>query len=113
MARAIGTPKTGGRQKGTPNKSRADLLEICDRHGFSPFEGLIDLYKRSRDEGIKLSCLKECAKYIYPQVRSMELSGSENGAIQPEVDAQHIIDELNAIVEIKVERLVGERRRKD
>jgi len=38
MAREKGTPKTGGRQKGTPNKKAAIVRTFCDYIVDSGFE---------------------------------------------------------------------------
>lgn len=64
--------KTGGRQKGTPNKK---TLEFVDALGsFNPAKALVDLYETTEDDNIKLGCLKEMLKYIYPQRKAVEVN---------------------------------------
>lgn len=64
--------RRGGRQKGTPNKK---TLEFVDALGsFNPAKALVNLYKRTEDENIKLGCLKEMLKYIYPQRKAVEVN---------------------------------------
>lgn len=52
MARGhqIGTPKTGGRKKGTLNKRTRELIEILDSHGYCPISELIEVAVLARKE---------------------------------------------------------------
>ena len=75
MAFEQGHEKTGGRQKGTPNKKTLikadDLLIELD---VNPIQRLIEIAESdltSIDQ--KISCYKEIAKYSYPKFKSQEL----------------------------------------
>ena len=48
MPRPKGMPKTGGRQKGTPNKAKS-VREILADRGIDPAERLIDLAEGAND----------------------------------------------------------------
>lgn len=74
-------PLGSGRAKGTPNKKTESLLEVCDRMGVNPFEGLLQLTK-SVDESIRLGALKEACKYLYSQRRAVEVTGADQGPVE-------------------------------
>ncbi len=77
MAKLRGGAKTGGRQKGTPNKKTEGLLEICERKGISPFEAMVDLALSASDDAVKFGVLKELCTYLYPKRKAVELSGPD------------------------------------
>lgn len=79
MAKAKGSPKTGGRQKGTPNKATQDLMAICEKHGCDPFEGMVIIAVNEKVPDKKFDKLKEIAQYVYPKRKAIEHSteGSE------------------------------------
>lgn len=64
--------RRGGRQKGTTNKRTLEFIEALG--SFDPVKALIDLYKKTEDDGIKLGVLKEMLKYIYPQRKAIEVT---------------------------------------
>ncbi len=57
MAAHKGCEKTGGRQKGTPNKATADIKAALRMHGDEFVEALIELTK-SDDERVRLGALQ-------------------------------------------------------
>lgn len=92
-------PEKAGRKKGSKNVRSFDARELAEAKGCDPLEILIDIAKGDwkalgyesgevvkfnlgmeyKEEVIKLSdrkdAAKEAAKYIYPQLKSMELTG--------------------------------------
>ncbi len=52
--RSKGTPKTGGRQRGTPNKATAEIRAAAQVHGPAALKKLVALTK-SEDEKVVLS----------------------------------------------------------
>jgi hypothetical protein len=67
--------KTGGRQKGTPNKNRAALIErLNEKHpNYDPAIALAELAQdASVDLSVRLDCHKTLASYLYPKMRSVE-----------------------------------------
>lgn len=67
--------KTGGRQKGTPNKNRAALIAKLD-DAFPSYDPLLALVEIAQDPETDLSmrvdCHKTLASYIYPKMRTAD-----------------------------------------
>ena len=65
--------KTGGRQKGTPNKRTADLLERLGN--YNPFDALLAI---SQDEDtpleIQVKINLDLMNYVYPKRKSVEFN---------------------------------------
>lgn len=78
--RKPGTPKTGGRKQGVPNKRTAAVAERLHELHCDPLEGLVRL---AMDETLepalrgRLYC--ELCKYVYPQRKAVEHSLAEDG----------------------------------
>lgn len=74
MSRTKGTPKTGGRGKGTPNKVTGTLKEfiseIIDENRDRIKEDLEALEPKDR-----LQVLEKMMQYIVPKQKEMELAG--------------------------------------
>ena len=67
--------KTGGRQKGTPNKNRAALIErLSEKYpNYDPVIALAELAQdASVDLSVRLDCHKTLANYLYAKMRSVE-----------------------------------------
>ena len=75
--------KSGGRQKGTPNKATAQRQREVAASGEVPLEYLL---KVMRDEHASLEARFEAAKaaapYVHPKLASVEHAGEETGPIQ-------------------------------
>ena len=67
--------KTGGRQKGTPNKNRAALMAKLD-DAFPSYDPLLALVEIAQDPEtdltMRVDCHKTLASYIYPKMRTVE-----------------------------------------
>lgn len=81
MAKAKGSPKTGGRQKGTPNK-RTLAEEACHKFGINPFE----LLAQKCLDGSETAIIQLC-KHIEPPKKALEV------ALDPEKSTIRIIVE--------------------
>ena len=71
--------KTGGRQKGTPNKDTQALQErIAQRYpGWDPVEAMAEIAQDdTNDVMIRLAALKEIAQYIHPKRKAIEHTGT-------------------------------------
>lgn len=104
MAKEKGSPKTGGRQSGTPNKRTLKVEEIASQFDIDPFEVLMMIAagdwkglgfdERSKttfspqgieieEDNVPLSqrcqAAKEAAKYLYSQRQSVAISTGETG----------------------------------
>lgn len=70
MAKGI---KTGGREKGTPNRERKDLLEMLSEKypDYHPVIALADIANNKQaDENLRFQANKEVAKYVCPQLKA-------------------------------------------
>jgi hypothetical protein len=99
--------KTGGRQKGTPNKKTQDVMEVCERLGLNPIEVLArfalgdwnglgyesaqievnhteygSVLKYTIDPGVRSKCAAELASYIFPKRKAIEHSGPDGDPLQ-------------------------------
>ena len=72
MSRQAGRPKTGGRKKGTPNKSTLGLQEALEAHGIDVVAQLSELIPTLKVEK-RADVLMSLMTYLYPKRRSIEL----------------------------------------
>lgn len=82
MAKGI---KTGGRQKGTPNKRTNSVKELLETEfeGFNPVVELINLYKADTVDTIqKITILKELSNYVYPKRKAIDCNFTDKEPIQ-------------------------------
>lgn len=63
--------KTGGRQKGTPNK-RTLAEAACDRAGIDPFDLLV-----THAKGGDIGAVIQLCKHIEPPRKPLEVTGAE------------------------------------
>ena len=59
MAKAKGSPKTGGRKKGTPNIMTRELKEICRQQAPTLVKELIRLATSAESEAVRVAAIKE------------------------------------------------------
>lgn len=103
-------PKTGGRKKGTPNKSSLRCVyTMAEEAGVEPFKILLGLCNH-RDPAISMNAAKECAKYMYTQKRATEISGPNGQPIQSEVEASAELKEILADLQTIIDTKVNERK---
>lgn len=74
--------KTGGRQKGTTNKNKAELRALLAEK-FPDYHPVAAMAAIANDSKVKLehriTCHREVAKYVEPQLKAVEHSvGDEN-----------------------------------
>jgi hypothetical protein len=75
MSRPKGTPKTGGRKKGTPNKKTKRLQDLIEASGVTPLDYMLGVL---RDENATAMERMDAAKAAAPYVRS-RLASIEHG----------------------------------
>jgi hypothetical protein len=68
MPRPKGSPKTGGRRLGTPNKRTDELAEKLSQLDCDPIAGLarIALAENTSPE-LRVRCFAELAQYVHPK----------------------------------------------
>src|SRR5262249_15078208 len=59
MAKPKGSPKTGGRKKGTPNIITRELKEICRQEAPSLVKELTRLATSAESEAVRVAAIKE------------------------------------------------------
>ena len=70
--------RNGGRQKGTANKDKQELIEMIqeDFPNYHPLLALAEIANGSGKDDLKLQAHKEICKYIVPQLKSIDISGT-------------------------------------
>ncbi|MBC8642122.1 hypothetical protein IAG25_35545 [Caballeronia sp. EK] len=103
--RKPGTPKTGGRVKGTPNKATAEVKSLARQYGAEVIARLADIALKSANETAAIAAGKELLERGYGKSITM-LSGPDEGPIpvKNEVDLSGLSPEqLRIIASIKVD----------
>ena len=70
-----GRKKTGGRKKGVTNKVNNSAKAILGELGCDPLKELWEIgcaAKENQEYTIATSCFKELAKYVHPQLKSVD-----------------------------------------
>lgn len=79
--------KTGGRQKGTPNKTSKSSKNVvrellASMPGSDPFLLMAGIVADPlKEDDLRLSAAKELAKYTEPQLKSVEVSAQIEGSV--------------------------------
>lgn len=97
-----GTPRVGGREKGTPNKKTVELQErvkkFMQQQGIKNFDPLVALAGIAVDKAtplkLKVESLKELAQYLHPKRRAVEVSGEQTINVQEKEKKIKEIDDL-------------------
>lgn len=80
--RKPGTPKTGGRQKGTPNKRNAELQAAVAATGETPLDFLLRVMRdEDADEDKRIDCAKAAAPYVHAKLASVDAKLDVDGKI--------------------------------
>lgn len=83
MAPPKGTPKSGGRQKGTPNKVTGERKHAIVASGLTPLEFMVDVMRNEAYPiDFRLDAAKAASPYIHPKLTSVELKGDPNAPIE-------------------------------
>jgi hypothetical protein len=77
MARIKGSPKTGGRKKGTPNKRTVYGVEMLRARypDWDPLDQLAYTAQHDEDPDRRLAAAKDACSYFYPRRKAVEHSG--------------------------------------
>lgn len=71
-----------GRKKGTPNAERKELyILLAEKYpNYNPVLAMADMAQDKKlDDNLRLQAHKEVAKYTFPQLKAMEVSGNMTG----------------------------------
>lgn len=75
MPHVIGTPKTGGRKKGSPNVKDGRIRVKAKHNGMSPLELMIMCMQEAFTEGDQAKGFlyaKDIAPYVHPKLASID-----------------------------------------
>lgn len=93
VGRKPGTPRTGGRQKGTPNKITAEVKLLAREYGAEVIARLAKIALKSDNEAAAIAASKELLDRGYGKSITM-ISGPDEGPIQHEHSyAQDLTDD--------------------
>ncbi len=77
MARPKGSPKLGGRQKGTPNKASAAREAQIAATGLTPLQYLTSVYQDANaDRAERIDAAKAAAPYVHAKLQPVDGNGS-------------------------------------
>lgn len=80
--RKPGTPKTGGRQKGTLNRRNAELQAHVAATGETPLDFLLRVMRdKEADEDKRIDCAKAAAPYVHAKLASVDAKVDVDGKI--------------------------------
>ena len=80
--RKRGTPKTGGRRKGTPNKVTVAVREAALQHGPAAIVELARLMTEGQSDQVSIAACREILDRAYGKARqSVEHTGHDSGPI--------------------------------
>jgi hypothetical protein len=79
----------GRPKKGQPTSRQAKtraIKEMMDKHNYSPIESMIAIAKdKKQDIVLRVSCHKELARYVAPQLKAVEIEQSGDRGITIEL----------------------------
>jgi hypothetical protein len=69
--------KTGGRTAGTPNRRTKEVAELLESLGCDPIEGMVRIaMDAANSPELRGKMYSDLARYVYPQRKAIEHSGS-------------------------------------
>lgn len=83
MSCVPGSPKTGGRKRGVPNKKTQVFQEALDSHGIDVVSQLAEILPHL-DSAKRADVLLHLLAYQFPKRKAVEITG-QNGLPAPEV----------------------------
>jgi hypothetical protein len=102
MGRPKGIIKTGGRQKGTPNKATETITEVLKKNNFDPISNIVNKYSAlSVSEQLKVDL--KLIEFLYPKPRFSEIP------LQSEfdpVDAGNLVNQSDAEIHMQSEHIM-------
>jgi hypothetical protein len=91
MARVKGTPKTGGRKKGTPNKSTSNLRDWVSTLIESNLEQ-IEADLKILEPKERCLFIEKLMQYVIPKKREQEQEKEEKGVLPPNKVVVEFVD---------------------
>ena len=83
MAKGI---KTGGRQKGSKNKTTKEREKIIAKSQLTPLEYMLSvLCNPEYETAIRMDAAKGAAPYVHPKLANIELAGKKDAPLTVEI----------------------------
>ena len=79
-----GSPKTGGRVKGTPNKRSLAFSTVLEDADFSIPDKAMELYKTTSDDNLRFKLLEFMASYSNPKIKDKDMPSEDEPTAQDE-----------------------------
>lgn len=76
VGRPKGTPKTGGRSKGTPNRATADVKSLAQLHGPAAIAEAVRIMQKSESDQARMAAIKEILDRAYGKA-TQPISGDD------------------------------------
>jgi|SRR5881392_3953908 len=96
LGRPKGLPKTGGRKKGTPNKSSNGIRDLAQQYGPDAIMELATILTTSENHQARIAAAKELLDRGYGKaMQAIEMSGPDGGEIVFTKIAREIVDPAN------------------
>jgi hypothetical protein len=91
--RPAGLPKTGGRQKGTPNKASLPVAEKLEALGCDPIAGMAGIAMDEKNSPeTRGRYYSELAQYLYPKRKALDVSDQQPTMINVNTDLDDLED---------------------
>lgn len=88
-----GNPKTGGRQKGTPNKIKDGLREKIKNFAEENFEEVIEAWRTIEEPDKKLKAYIDICAYALPKLQAVQLDANVKKTSDIEDDLRRLSEE--------------------
>jgi hypothetical protein len=83
--------KTGGRQKGTPNRATAAKAQEIAESGLTPLQFMLDVMRDpSQEYPVRMDAAKSSAPYVHPKLASIEHTGDPDNPVVIDVESNNL-----------------------
>lgn len=94
--RPKGLPKSGGRQKGTPNRSTQAVREIFEELDFNPIRELVGMARDPKIRpDLKANILVNLCSYRFPKPKAVEETTTQPEKVEVVTRVEHEVGEPN------------------
>jgi hypothetical protein len=98
-------PAGAGRKKGGPQRLQGIRRDVADKLAelnYDPIIRMVEVAEKTESEAIRSKIAMELAKYVHPQLRSMELVGTGGGPVEVNVSGVDLLkSRIDSIVQRK------------
>lgn len=77
--------KTGGRQKGTPNRATAQRVAEIEESGLTPLDFLLSILRDvGAEQSVRIDAAKAAAPYVHPRLSTVDVGNKNDEPFQME-----------------------------